>query len=216
MEIPDLTPVDIMMWLYILCECSKKDSDSVTISHKIVALRTRVSIDFQKVAITKLRKIGWLSTNYAKIRTTITRTEREIEREIEKEREGEVKETVPDGTPSPEDLLETWNANRGSLPAGIGISAARRRAAKVVLADEPDLGVWGGVITRIASSAFCTGTNNRGWRATFDWLLKPDTRMKVLEGKYDTRDPKREAWEAKQREEAQLAELMKGWGVNGE
>jgi hypothetical protein len=40
-------------------------------------------------------------------------------------------------------------------------------------------------VKRIASSAFCTGTNDRGWRATPDWLLRPDTAAKVLEGKYD-------------------------------
>ncbi len=44
---------------------------------------------------------------------------------------------------------------------------------------------WIDIINRISLSQFCTGTNNRSWRATFDWLLQPDTALKVLEGKFD-------------------------------
>lgn len=40
---------------------------------------------------------------------------------------------------------------------------------------------------RISTSDFCRGKNERGWVATFDWLLQPDTAIKVLEGKYDNR-----------------------------
>jgi hypothetical protein len=46
------------------------------------------------------------------------------------------------------------------------------------------LDVWREVVRAIASSSFCVGQNGRGWRATFDWLVLPDTRVKVLEGKY--------------------------------
>jgi hypothetical protein len=39
------------------------------------------------------------------------------------------------------------------------------------------------------ASPFCRGeTGDRGWRASFDFLLKPDTATKVLEGKYDDAD----------------------------
>ena len=46
---------------------------------------------------------------------------------------------------------------------------------------------WTAVIQRIQASDFCSGAGNTGWVATFDWLLKPDTATKVLEGKYDNR-----------------------------
>lgn len=38
------------------------------------------------------------------------------------------------------------------------------------------------------ASDFLTGTNDRGWRADFDWLMKPANATKVLEGNYDNRD----------------------------
>lgn len=44
---------------------------------------------------------------------------------------------------------------------------------------------WRLVVEKIDQSNFCTGNNNTGWKATFDWILQPDTYMKVLEGKYD-------------------------------
>lgn len=40
-------------------------------------------------------------------------------------------------------------------------------------------------IRRIAQSPFCCGENDRGWKATIDWFLKPDTITYVMEGKYD-------------------------------
>jgi hypothetical protein len=40
------------------------------------------------------------------------------------------------------------------------------------------------VFTRINALAFCRGENDRGWRANFDWALKPTSIAKVLEGNY--------------------------------
>ena len=33
-------------------------------------------------------------------------------------------------------------------------------------------------------SAFLTGSNDRGWKADFDWILKPANAIKILEGNY--------------------------------
>ena len=46
---------------------------------------------------------------------------------------------------------------------------------------------WLQVIKKINASDFCCGKSSTGWRATFDWLLQPETYLKVLEGKYDNR-----------------------------
>lgn len=40
---------------------------------------------------------------------------------------------------------------------------------------------------KVAASKFCRGKNDRGWRMDMDFLLKPDTLTKILEGKYDGR-----------------------------
>ena len=39
-------------------------------------------------------------------------------------------------------------------------------------------------LAKIKANDFLSGRNDRGWRASFDWLLAPDSLLKVLEGKY--------------------------------
>ena len=43
-------------------------------------------------------------------------------------------------------------------------------------------------IGKAAASDFCNGNNKRGWRATFDWLFKPNNFAKTLDGNYDNRE----------------------------
>lgn len=107
----------------------------------------------------------------------------------EGEGEGEGKEegesSAPARRPSPASLLETWNRERGPLPEAKGLSGPRERHARTRLGETPDLERWAAAVRRIARSPFCLGSNDRGWRATFDWLLQPDTLLKVEEGKFD-------------------------------
>lgn len=91
----------------------------------------------------------------------------------------------PPRRPSPAAFLETWNRERGTLAEAKGLSPGRERKAKARLADVQDLERWAAAFRRAASSPFCRGENDRGWRATFDWFLAPDTLLKVEEGKYD-------------------------------
>lgn len=42
-------------------------------------------------------------------------------------------------------------------------------------------------INRISSSPFLMGSNDRGWQITFEWFVKPNNFIKVLEGNYDAR-----------------------------
>lgn len=46
---------------------------------------------------------------------------------------------------------------------------------------------WEVAIERVAKSDFCKGKNDRGWKADLDFFLKPDSVVKILEGKYDNR-----------------------------
>jgi hypothetical protein len=40
----------------------------------------------------------------------------------------------------------------------------------------------------MAASKFCCGDSDRGWSADIDFFLKPDTHVKVNEGKYDDKE----------------------------
>lgn len=37
----------------------------------------------------------------------------------------------------------------------------------------------------VGNNDFLNGTNDKGWNATFDWLVKPNNFLKVIEGNYD-------------------------------
>ena len=42
-------------------------------------------------------------------------------------------------------------------------------------------------IEKAKASPFLKGQNRKGWVITFDWFLKPDNFIKVLEGNFDER-----------------------------
>ena len=44
------------------------------------------------------------------------------------------------------------------------------------------------VIKQAAKSDFLNGRNDRGWIADFDWLMRPNNFVKVLEGNYNNND----------------------------
>jgi hypothetical protein len=97
---------------------------------------------------------------------------------------------APPPASKPEELQEVWNRiGDGFLPKWKEMPKARRKAAAARLRERPIEGPegWREVVSKIAGSPFCRGQNDRGWTADPDWLLKPGTAAKVLEGKYADR-----------------------------
>lgn len=80
-------------------------------------------------------------------------------------------------------MVEAWNRKPG-MPHVQQITPKRKVAAKARLGEDFFRANWAEAINRIAASPFCIGDNNRGWRADFDWFLKPATVVSVMEGKY--------------------------------
>lgn len=95
----------------------------------------------------------------------------------------EGKGTVAGATPHP--LQAVWNELKApDQPKWAETSDARKKRADARWRERDD---WPEVVRRIAASGFCRGQNDRGWRADPDWLLKPETATRVLEGRYDNR-----------------------------
>lgn len=65
------------------------------------------------------------------------------------------------------------------------LTTNRKKALKSRLADPDWRSSWREALDRAAKSSFCRGQNDRGWKADVDWFLKPDSVVKLLEGKYD-------------------------------
>lgn len=137
--------------------------------------------------------------------------EKEKENEKEKIEGGKARDARSSSArrrPVPADLIRTWNENRGPLPEARGLGRSRTAPARARLEEVPDLARWAAAVRRIAESPFCRGEvpgkdGGSPWVATLDWLLRPDTLLRIEEGKYDDRRcPSAEATQERQRREA--------------
>jgi hypothetical protein len=111
-----------------------------------------------------------------------TQTQTQTQKETKEEEAG------ADAPPSAADeagFQRLWNETaHPSLPRWQAMPKGRKTAARARIREHP-WAYWVQVIQRINASSFCLGENNRGWRANPDFLLRPDTAAKVLEGAYD-------------------------------
>lgn len=93
------------------------------------------------------------------------------------------RETSPPGQLSK--AVENWNlaATAYGLPEVSKLTADRERNLRARLKDH-GLSGWNAALQNLGEMPFCLGKNDRGWRVTFDWLLKPVNLNKVLERVY--------------------------------
>lgn len=81
-------------------------------------------------------------------------------------------------------IIETWNSL--GLTALKSITNTRLKLTKARIADY-SLDTFIDTITSIKESPFLLGQNAKGWMITYDWLIKPNNFVKVLEGNYKPR-----------------------------
>ncbi len=94
-------------------------------------------------------------------------------------------------SPPFDDIEQHWNH---SLAVSHTLTDSRRSKLQARWKDAEFRTRWREAIDRIGSSDFCRGLNDRGWKCSLDWFLKPDTFTKVLEGNYDNhKNPARPA-----------------------
>jgi uncharacterized protein YdaU (DUF1376 family) len=91
------------------------------------------------------------------------------------------------GTPGsrPDDFVATWNEMCGGLPKVTALTDVRRRKIQTRYQAGLRMEEFTQAVNLCATTPFLNGSNGRGWRADFDWLLTNDTNIvKVREGKY--------------------------------
>ena len=87
------------------------------------------------------------------------------------------------------EVFNAWNETAKAtdgLPACLVMSDSRRRKLAVRVKDPFFSANWKASLEKVSKSAFCLGCSERGWRASLDWFIQPDTTAKIMEGKYDT------------------------------
>ena len=77
------------------------------------------------------------------------------------------------------------NAFAGTaIPQVRGLSDSRKKHIRARI-NEHGIDAFYEVIDKAAHSAFLNGSNDRRWKASFDWIIKPTNFCKVLDGNYD-------------------------------
>lgn len=86
--------------------------------------------------------------------------------------------------------VKAWNALAASrgLPKVQSLTATRKVALMLRLADLGGPQGFGDLLRKVQASRFLIGDNDKGWTADFDWILKPANMTKIMEGKYDNRE----------------------------
>jgi hypothetical protein len=185
-----------LVWIYLLCEASKKNDDGkFTLSELHAHTVARLSVETVRSTLKKLKAIHVIDYETSRRRNAnVTDAGVRQEEKREEERRGEERLTPP-SAPALPPLAKIWNDHRGTLPEVKGCSGTRRRQAEARWRDNPSTEYWAEIVSRIARSPFCSGDNERGWRASFDFLIRPETQHKVQEGRYDAAPAgKAQAW----------------------
>lgn len=75
------------------------------------------------------------------------------------------------------------------------MTSARKRAIALRLKEIGGLEGWKEALAKLEKSSFCQGKNDRGWKASMDFLLQPSKLAKLLEGGYEFEQKKPERTE---------------------
>lgn len=181
-------------WICLLAYASKKNSGEIAANWSYFETTFGVTTKRMKEALISIEAHGAVTLSYDTERLPLatdrwTNASLQTDKQTNKQTDIYVP-VVSDGPPafSASDLLDVWNSNCGTLPKARELGK-RAPKAQARVREKPDRSYWVDVVSRIAKSNFCNGRSKGSeWRATFDFLVQPDTHLKVLEGKYDNRD----------------------------
>lgn len=101
-----------------------------------------------------------------------------------KEQESKTKQSKEEESSKikPKDIVNLYNEKCNNLVKCTMLTEGRTIAIKNAKLSFEE---WQKLFQKANSSYFLQGKNNNGFKATFDWLVKPDNIVKVLEGNYD-------------------------------
>ena len=85
-----------------------------------------------------------------------------------------------------DDIIHIYNTNCGKLPKIQKLTDKRKTAVNKLL-KEFTIEQFEEICINANNSGFLTGKNDRGWKADFDFIIRPDKAVKILEGQYNNK-----------------------------
>lgn len=197
----EFTNNEKLIYLYLLTQASKT-KNNICISDKQISQKFDLKIsEVEKVLNSLIDTYTCCTVTTPRIeknrkeKNTAEAITKNLEKKDQENHVGSL--TEPDGSTcsffeklKPVEILNVWNEHRGDkLPLARSITGKRARAADALLRQNGSLEYWVSVVKRMSLSSFLAGSNKTNWKCGFDFFLKPDTHVKVMEGLYD--DPKK-------------------------
>ncbi len=171
-----LSDSQIVLYLMLVCEVSKKNRPEVNVSLDFLATirkttEARISKDLQEL----VSRGAVVTANGHQLVDDSLATNRQTDRQ------------TPGGAPSesPHPFATVWNENTIGLPKVADWTPARAKAAASFL-KRKTLFDWTEICRRVGESDFLT---NKWGKCNFDWAMKPANYTKVLEGNYQNSGP---------------------------
>lgn len=114
-------------------------------------------------------------------------TDQEIEQPNEQKEEG-----LFEPVDNSDDLTlaqQSWNdlASEFKLAKVSYLTDGRKSKLRARLKEAGGIEGWNLALAKVRSAAWMHGANDRGWRVSFDFLLRPDKFAQLIEGGYDQR-----------------------------
>lgn len=111
-----------------------------------------------------------------------------IDKEIEEEKEIE-KEYIPY-----QEIMDYFNQICVSLPRIREVTSPRKKAIKARWAQlNKNIDECNDFFRQVEQSDWLSGRNDKGWKASFDWIFKAANFTKIVEGNFINKQPKRQA-----------------------
>jgi hypothetical protein len=161
-----------------LCRRFKKENDISKIRSEAVSERYK-AVDKPKKQ--KLKTTKPLQKEYK----TLQNTENDIENEIDIEVKNDIKDVIVFNNEKEidfEEIVNIFNSVCIDIPKVTKLIDSRKEAIKKILSlnTNEELGL---VFKKVSESDYLNG-KVVSWKADFDWILKPDNFIKILEDKY--------------------------------
>lgn len=88
-------------------------------------------------------------------------------------------------------FVETYNTQCFNLSSVYKLTEKRKKAIASFL-KQMTFEDFKNACIKANNNDFLTGKNERGWKADFDFIIKPDNAAKIIEGRYDSQSPQTE------------------------
>ena len=189
----EFTQLERLAVVFLWCQASQKNSKTILVKYSFITKQSGIAGSVIESCLRKLLQEQCVCVVSESFSKKLEETSRNFFDPLPTEIT-EITEITESGNgtrPLPP-LAELWNKHRGQLAEVKGCTGKRLESANARWDEKPETEYWSEIVSRMARSAFCRGEKQQpgphsSWKADFDFLIRPDTQHKVLEGKYDDR-----------------------------